>query len=298
MNLSELRSTKSCIIFACTILTDDRLFVLDELLTSFKNNFADADIYIGINPGSIDAVETVIEGYGLNTITARAPIDLYTLSDASAYQVALQLAKDSANTYDSYWFVHTKGGVNSYSDYLRYWYINNLLDERSNVEAFLTSNPDFGSYGLLGTEANQTNISETNQTDVELLIFSGNCTEQLPCTRINFFYIHSIYVIKGEIIDKFFSLVTNKWFNSKLDRYYFEGVFYFIVSRLGYFPYLDNRTSMNGIDLKKCLEVWINENNLISYNKYLDLYSRNYAFHQKTPPNLYKIDNTLINKIK
>lgn len=276
--------SNSCIIFACTILTEDRLFVLDELLTSFKKNFADTDIYIGINPGSIDSVETVIKGYGLNTITKRATIDLYTLSDASAYQVALKLAQASANTYDSYWFVHTKGGVNSYSDYLRQWYINNLLDKRIEVEHLLKSNPNFGSYGLLGTEANQTDVEYTNKTDVDLLIFSGERTNQLPCTRVNFFYIHSMYVIQGEVIDKFFSLITDIWFTSKLDKYYFEGVFYFIVSRLGYFPYLDNRTSMNGVDLKSCLESWIIENNLISYNKYLDSYSRNYAFHQHSPP--------------
>lgn len=279
--------SNSCIIFACTILSKDRLFVLDEILTSFKDNFPDSDIYIGINPGSIDAVETVIAGYGLNTITARAPGNLYTLSDASAYQIALKLAKDSKNTYDSYWFVHTKGAVNSYSDYLRYWYINNLLSKRTYVEDLLINNPDFGSYGLLATEAIKTNIQRTNETDVELLIFSGDRTENLPYTRINFFYIHTIYVIKGEIIDKFFSLITDKWFDSKLDKYYFEGVFYHIVSRLGYFPYLDNRTSMNGVDLRPSLESWITENGLTSYTKYLDAYIRNYTFDQQIPPNLY-----------
>jgi hypothetical protein len=93
-----------------------------------------------------------------------------------------------------------------------------------------------------------------------------------------------MYIVRGEVLDKFFSLVTDKWFQSKLDRYYFEGVFPFVVSRSGYFPYISNRCSMNGVDLLEIHRNWILENNLLSYNKYLDTYRTNYNFNQLKPP--------------
>jgi hypothetical protein len=274
--------SRSCIIFACTILTEDRLFVLEEFLNNFKEKFSDSDIYIGINPGTIVAVEDVIKEYKLNTVTERASLDLYTVSDASAYQVALKLLKDSKKSYDTYWFVHTKGGVNSHSDYLRKWYIDNLLEDRSYIEEFLVDNPKVGSYGLLGLEYDVNKVY--SETDTEVSLFENKISGELPYTHINFFYIHTLYVMRGEVLDKFFSLVTDKWFNSKLDRYYFEGVFPFIVSRSGYFPYISNKRSMNGLDLSERHSSWILENNLLTYTQYVDMHRTDYTFDQLNPP--------------
>jgi hypothetical protein len=273
---------KSCIIFACTILTDDRLFVLEEFLQEFAQDFLECDIYVGINPVSTLKVEEVLKNSNLKVISERAPLDLYTSSDASAYQIALRLVRDSKNSYDTYWFVHTKGGVNSHSDYLRKWYIDTLLKDRIYIEDLLYNNEDIGSYGLLGLEYDTNKVY--SETDVEISLFENELSKELPCTHAKFFYIHSLYAVRGEIVDKLFSLTTDKWFKEKLNRYYFEGVFPFIVSRLGYFPYLSNRTSATGVDLINFQDSWISENNLVHYKKYNNIYRTNYKFDQLNPP--------------
>jgi len=123
-----------------------------------------------------------------------------------------------------------------------------------------------------------------SETDTEISLFQNNLSEELPHTHINFFYIHTLYVMRKEVLEKFFSLVTDEWFTSKLDRYYFEGVFPFIVSRSGYFPYISNKRSMNGLDLSKIHSSWISENNLISYEDYVDMHRTDYTFDQLNPP--------------
>lgn len=274
---------RSCIIFACTILTEDRLFVLKEFLDEFKKNFTNSDIYIGINPESISSVEVILHESNLNIVAIdRASPELYTSSDASAYQIALKLLKDSGRIYDVGWFIHTKGGVNSYSDYLRKWYIDNLLADKHYIETFLSENTDIGSYGLLGLEYD-TNRAYS-ETDTEIPLFENKLSKELPYTHVNFFYIHTLYVVRGEVLNNFFSLITDKWFQSKLDRYYFEGVFPFIVSRLGYFPYISNKYSMNGVDLSEKYNIWISENNLLYYEKYNNKYRTDYTFNQLNPP--------------
>lgn len=274
---------KSCIIFSCTILSENRLIVLQEFLQSFKNNFLDADIFIGINPGSLTAVDELINASGLNIISIRRCHEtLYSLSDASGYQVALQDLYASGRTYDNYWFIHTKGGVNDHSDYLRGWYINNFLGNRTSIESFMNNDIEIGSYGLLGMEFDYNR--QYTETDCEIDLFKNTLTDQLPYTHANFFYIHTIYVISKKPIQTFFNLISDNWFNTKLDRYYFEGVFPFIVSRSGYFPYIENQFSCNGLDLHLGIEHWISENNLEKYKKYTNIFKTNFKFHQLSPP--------------
>lgn len=274
---------KSCIVFACTIFSQDRLHVLEEFIDTFRKDFADSDLYIGINPGSVIAVEDTLNKSNLNIVAQkRVNPELYSESDASAYQLALKLLKESGNQYENYWFVHTKGGVNSHSDYLRKWYISHFLENKIEIEQLLVSNPGIGSYGMLGLEFNPNFYY--SEKDTQLPLFENLIIPQLPYPHINFFYIHTLYVIKGKIIQKFLSLITEEWFTTKLDRYYFEGVFPFIVSRSGYYPYLSNKRSMNGIDLSEVQSSWIIDNNFTSYTQYLEICKTDYPFHQLTPP--------------
>jgi hypothetical protein len=272
----------SCIIFAVAILSKDREFVLRRFLETFKSKFPDSDLYIGINPGSIDNIENIINEYNLNTQIAKVDPLLYNKSDASAYQAALKLLYNSGKKYNNYWFVHTKSGVNSHSDYLREWYINNFLSRRNYIENFINME-DIGSYGMLGVEFEPSRVY--NETDTEISLFENTISEDLPYTHANFFYIHTIYTLSNKPIEKFFSLITDKWFNSKLDRYYFEGIFPFIVSRSGYFPYIENGTSMNGISLLPHQLNWLNTNQLdLKYNYLIDKSQINYSFNQLRPP--------------
>lgn len=274
---------RSCVVFACTILSNDRLTVLQDFLEEFKKDFSDCDFYIGINPGTVDSAEACIESSGL-TIKGigRASEALYTLSDASAYQLALHYVSQSNINYDTYWFVHTKGGVNSHSDYLRKWYIDSFLSNKTEVEELLHKYTGIGSYGMLSVAYNQ--YKAYGEQDTNIPLFNNILTEELPCTHANFFYIHTIYAIRGAVVDKFLKLITEEWFTAKLDRYYFEGVFPFIVSRLGYFPYVANGVDMTGQSIQELNNSWINENGLVSYKEYLSLHKTNYNFNQLTPP--------------
>jgi hypothetical protein len=273
----------SCIVFACTVLSETRLFVLKQFLDSFKKYFDDADIYIGINFGSIPEVEETIKAYNLKVVSIDRCLETqYAGSDASAYQIALHSLKKTNKEYKNYWFIHTKGAVNSHSDYLREWYINNFIADRYNVESLIEAYPSIGSYGKLGLEFDPNR--KYSETDSEIPLFENIITEELPYTHSNFFYIHTLYVMSNKTMKKFFSLVTNKWFESKLDRYYFEGVFPFISSRAGYFPYIENRTSCTGVDLNIGLTNWINNNNLQEYHNLVNLYKTNFNFHQLNPP--------------
>jgi hypothetical protein len=181
-----------------------------------------------------------------------------------------------------YWFIHTKGGVNDHSDYLRKWYCNNLISNRNEIELFLSENPNIGSYGKLGLEYDYNRIYENTDCDVPL--FENIITDDLPYTRHNFFYIHTLYVITKQPIEKFFSLISDSWYNTKLDRYYFEGVFPFIVSRSGYYPYIENRYSCTGADLLPYINQWIEANHLDSYSMYTNLFKTNFTFNQLNPP--------------
>lgn len=273
----------SCILFACSI-AEGREFVLENFLDSFVKNHYDSDIYVGINPSeNRDRLKDIINRYPLKTYISYVNPNQYSDSDASAFQVNLKLLLDSGKKYDNYWFIHTKSGFNSHSDYLRQWYIDNFISRRIEIENFFKQNSNIGSYGILGLEYNPK--TKYINTDVEIDLWKDNITEQLPCTHAKFFYIHTIYCITHEPIQKFFSLVTEEWFSSKLDRYYFEGVFPFIVSRSGYFPYLENRMSLTGNDLLYCTIDWVRENNLEDkYKALVDLFKTNYTFHQLQPP--------------
>ena len=72
----------SCIIFACTILTEDRLFVLHRFLQTFESKFSNHDIFIGINHVSLSCVEDIIRTYNINIKSVdRCLPELYSLSD-------------------------------------------------------------------------------------------------------------------------------------------------------------------------------------------------------------------------
>jgi hypothetical protein len=271
----------SCVLFACSI-KPGREFVLRLFLDSFVNVHKQSDIYIGINPHSSDELVNIINEYELNTFVYHVDPNLYSESDASAYQLCLKALLQSEKEYDNYWFIHTKSGFNSHSDYLRDWYISNFVSRKQEIELFFSTNPGVGSYGILGLEYDTNRIYQEH--DVEISLWDNNISKDLPYTHAKFFYIHTIYCLSKEPIKKFFNLVTDTWFNTKLNRYYFEGVFPFLVSRSGYFPYLENRFSMNGADLLHYIDSWIKENSLNQYNYLLNNFKTEYTFNQLQPP--------------
>jgi hypothetical protein len=276
---------KSCIIFSCTIISEQRLIVLHRFLQTFQQHFSDSDLFIGINPNSLDEVESIINSYNLNVqFIQRCPVELYSDSDASAYQIALKGLRDSNSEYENYWFIHTKSGVNEHSNYLREWYIDNFLANRIPIETFINETPGIGSYGMLGLAYDEQ--KSYGKTDIEVDIFENTITDELPYTHAHFFYIHTLYVINKKPLQKFLSLITDNWFETKLDRYYFEGVFPFIVSRSGYFPYIENQFDCSSNDLTPKISDWITINKLEKYKKYINTFKTNFTFNQLNPPHV------------
>jgi len=275
----------ACILFACTCLDRNRLFVVNEFINAFKQNFSDVDIYTGINYGSIDDIENILDESGLN-IQYKRIVDpkKYTASDAGAYQMAIRLLLDSNKEYDNYWFIHTKGSVNGHSDYLRGWYIEHLLNKRQHVEYFMTHG--IGSYGLLATYANPLDFpSEDYNIDIPLV--SNEITDDFICTKMPYFYIHSMYVIAKGPMSVFLKSISYKFFEHPLNKYFFEGAMPYIASRTGYFTYVDNMVSAHtDTDLRLPAYEWILRNQREELTGYLTMPMRLYKFEQLNPPYL------------
>jgi hypothetical protein len=145
------------------------------------------------------------------------------------------------------------------------------------VEKYIEEH-DVGSYGKLGL--NYQYGKKYNETDTEIPLFENIITEDLPYPHATFFYLHTIYVINKNPMRKFMELITDTWFNSKLDRYYFEGIFPFIVSRTGHYPYIENRIDCLNQDLQPPMECWLVHNKLEHNLKY----KTDFHFNQLTPP--------------
>jgi hypothetical protein len=265
---------KTCIVFAVSIFDESKLYVLREFLTTFKQYFSECDIYIGINYGSLINVEHIINSYKLNTIVQRVDnVNLYTGSDASAYQAALELLKNSNCLYDIYWFAHTKGAVND-RNYERTMYFNELFSKRIDIETLFKNYEYLGSYSLRGVSRSAGGLNwSTFNADHDINICSNVVSKELPYTHINWSYIETMYVLNKQSVETFLKLTTYKFYNTFISEpCYFEVVFPWIVSRCGYFPYVRYNSCFFGErNLKDITTSWIESNNLTHLTTYLTL---------------------------
>ena len=265
---------KTCVVFAVSIFDHSKLVVLHEFLSQFKTLYSDCDFYIGINYNSLNEIETVIDSYGLNANIKRLTnYDLYCGSDASAYQQALKLLKDSNKTYDLYWFAHTKGAVNNRS-YERNMYLTQLFGNRTHIESMFKNNDQLGSYALRGVSRSAGQLQwATFNKDHEVDICLNSITNKLPFTHVNWSYIETMYVINKHSVETFLSLTTNLFYDTKIEEpCYFETVFPWIATRCGYFPYIHQSDCFFGErNLNDITNDWIQSNNLNYLTKYLNL---------------------------
>jgi len=240
----------------------------------FKLKFSDCDLYIGINYGSLDNIERIIESYELNTTIRRiSDVNMYTGSDAGAYQLALKLLKESKRKYDIYWFAHTKGAVNN-RPIERDMYLKQLFANRTQIETIFQTYDQLGSFSLRGVSrsAGQRQWA-TYDKDHEIDICSNICNDKLPYTHVNWSYIETMYVINKQSVEKFLELTTNTFYDTKIQEpCYFETVFPWIATRCGYFPYIHESNCFFGErNLKDITHEWIQSNNLTHLNSYLTL---------------------------
>lgn len=266
---------KTCVIYAASIFDSSKMNVIYDFFNSFKTHFSDADFYIGVNWSSLPNLENVIESFGLTTKMTRVPEErLYTKTDASAYQAALRLLRDSGNKYDVYWFAHTKGGVNHRPE-VRDLYFNEMFGKRKEIESMFEKYPKLGSWGIRGNSISAAGV-EWNKYNVDCgFPICQNAKNITPFnyTHVNWSYIETMYVLKKEAVEAYLLNQPDTFYTTPLNPWYFETVMPWVPSRCGYFPYVKiKRDFWERCDLTDITKEWIKENNL-NEQEYTDLLS-------------------------
>jgi hypothetical protein len=265
---------KTCIVFAVSVFDESRIHVLHEFLSMFKQSFLDCKLYIGINYGSLPNTEQIIESYGLHTQIKRVhDVNMYTGSDASAYQAALALLKHDNRSHDIYWFAHTKGAVND-RNFERALYLNELFNKRNQIESLFLTHKHLGSYALRGVSRSAGSLNwATFNADHDIDICSNVLSNELPYSHVNWSYIETMYVINKNSMETFLTMTTDVFYNTPISEpCYFEIVLPWIVSRCGYFSYVHDPVCFFGErNLKDLTKDWIQLNNLNHLTNYLNL---------------------------
>lgn len=211
------------LVFAAYIPDIKRCFTYTDKI---KETFGDCDVYIGIN-SSYPVLEQVIREQGFTNIVS---VDkaLEVTSDASAYQAALKLLKDSGKVYDTVYFTHSKG--TSYADDTQ-WKVScdsyfvgfckrrHLVDEMMNQD-------NIGGTCYVGRK------EPMNGSGYEVEIAQHFTPRNRGCEDI--MSLITMYGISGEVLHDFLSSVKDTFFTTKLEnRYFFETSFPLIVDLYG-----------------------------------------------------------------
>lgn len=211
----------------------DRIYIGAEFLKCFEENFKDADVYVGINPGTDKEFITLLESYKdkfNNLEYVMVPREQYSRSDASGYQAALKLLKNSGKKYDFVWFGHTKGGHYNdiYRAECRKFMIDNFFGKRLQIQNLLSDHEESGVFGnvITVTMPNKNNVYEANEFLNDYYDFKYECTELA--------YLYTFYTIKGFIVDEFINNCNDLFWENTLGKYFFEECFPHIATRMGY----------------------------------------------------------------
>jgi len=264
---------KTCVIYAASIFDSLKIYVVNDFFSTFKTHFPDADFYVGVNYGSLPSLEEEIRKYGLNCNIGRLQDgNLYTKTDASAYQVAINVLKQTGKTYDIYWFAHTKGGANS-RDEIRRMYLDEMFGKRESIEKMFEEYPMLGSWGIRGNSVSAANIQWKDYNVDSFIPICANIKQPpFNYTHVNWSYIETLYVLKKEAVESYVQQLPPEFFITKLDPWYFETVPGWIPSRCGYFPYVKEKRDFWGhCDLTDITKLWIEENGLTQQLPYLSL---------------------------
>lgn len=223
---------KTAILFASYLPHEDRLYIGKQFFNVFVNNFKDADIYVGINPGTVDGWASILDEYKkeLNIEYGYVERDLYSKSDAGAFQKALLMLKDSGKKYDNIWFVHTKGGHynDSHRAEQRDFMIENFLNKREILEEQMHSKSNYGVYGPVIT-VNMTPWPQNKCPDNFLDVYYD-----FPYRSTDLCYLYTFYLMKGNIVHDFINNCSNNFWEDKKNIYFFEDAFPHVATKMGY----------------------------------------------------------------
>jgi hypothetical protein len=273
---------KNCFIVSFYTPTHESVLVLQNYLDDLNLNFNDSYFFIGLNNSQYteDSLKMIkkYKNVECGVVTKELQCD----SDASGYQLALKLLKDSNKNFDLYWFLHSKAiTTNKHNE--REFLFNDFVKNKEKIFNLFEENDFIGSYGDMGIKLSTLEKNHKYSTPTR----SGNHLEKYYSfkvkTPLEFFCAKTFYVIKGEIINKFISDCNYDFFtkplnldnNEKTDRYFFERDFLRIVDKFGFIPLFnkisagisDNRwgtmsTKESNEDYIKEVSMWIDSNNL------------------------------------
>jgi hypothetical protein len=228
---SEPRAGADALVFSSYVPTTVALSIAVEFLRLFERDFADCDVYVGINTGSLPEWERALADSPLRVRVGKVAPRLSVDSDAAGFQKALELMRDEGRSYDLVWFGHTKGATSN-NPALRQRLIGDFYLERERISRAFR-HPRVGSFG------HDVSYSEVlpqidARVDSEILA--------MPYPSIGIFYLHTFYVMRGSIIRQFLEHCSEEFFSKNLvsdlgfDRYFFERDFPRLADRSGYYP--------------------------------------------------------------
>jgi hypothetical protein len=202
-------------------------------IAAYERNFPDADIFVGINPAPrLDEWLSILEASPLNIRYAVTPKDLILSSDASGYQTALRLYRDTNSSHDLIWFNHFKGVSWRRID-VSETNISLLLDKRKNVEDVFADHPDVGLYALTGWAINHGKLDPGGPDDLTSQYYNFS----YPTLRIT--PVHTFFVTRGEPVRNFVHNCNSSFFDKPLpNRFFFENDFCQCIFRQGYTAYI------------------------------------------------------------
>jgi hypothetical protein len=227
---------RKAIIFSTYILNNEALWIGEKFITLFREHYSDYDIYIGNNSPCDEWINLLKNINDLNIFYETTSKDIEIDSDVSGFQTALKLLKNKKNSYDIYFFMHTKSVTSKCFDFLQEVF-NDFLIKNKDIE-FIFKNDNVGAYfPYYGLSAKE---------------WINNCLNTiLPKTNHDnsgYTSLYTFYVINGNIIKWFFENVDGTFFDKKItdftffyndklqnfDRYFFERDFPMIYEKLNY----------------------------------------------------------------
>jgi len=226
---------KDAIVFSSFIPDSRALEIGRSFLRVFEKYFSNCDIYIGINHGSLDEWEDEIIKSSLNIYYKKVQKNLTIDSDASGFQAALELLKTKNLKYRMVWFGHTKGATENTSDrdQLRKYFIEDFFARRKNITSYFIRHKKLGAFGL---DISILPTSEHGRLDKDL-----EKIVHLPFKASNIYYLHTFYVLRGAILNKFLKKCKSGFFHKNIvtelgfDRWFFERNFAIITEKQGYY---------------------------------------------------------------
>lgn len=227
-----MENKKDAVFFAVYLPNTGKAYVIEECF-SYISMLRDADVYIGVQYNSCPETESILHKYApthLNILTGRVSEEMMIDSDASSFIAALELYRDMSRVYDKCYFLHTKS-ITSGVDQLR----TSLLKQ-----LFCTDLHEIIPSARFGGWAPYMTITDMPR-DINLM----SCMKQfapgvLKYEPMESYFIHTFFVLSGEIVHKFIANCDPEFFCTQItkysDRYLFERDFPHIADMMGFVP--------------------------------------------------------------